>query len=382
LNWKFAERRVVHRGVVGDVDVHRVSETSRAHRDRPSLDELLRHRRHRGGHEFERQIDAAAGAGIDRLVAAVLVGADLERRQLHRVVVGLHGGEFVGIEHSVVVCVVFGEGGGIRGGGLRRQRAGAREGDAEERELQGGFHDGVGLVAAGDRTARAVGHDRWVGLEKRSAFGKKPRGGADAPTKAAKFRAGRYSRLKRYCAARNFAAFVGASLPLGFFRRPNVSLTQPPRVPDGASRSIARGDQAHPVMKIHPEAPLLGRSAHSRGHLPVAGANRRPDAAALAKVRPKNHNGYARRPDELAAMQADTTRCSCRRSRSAPDKDRGYQAIDAGLRGPPVRFAVQTRARPMSAMTKEFIEDWAIHDVRDCVSATADERRHRQHTPR
>jgi len=86
-----------------------------------------------------------------------------------------------------------------------------------------------------------------------------------------------------------------------------------------------------------------------------------PDAAALAKY-DKYHNGKLD-PDEVAAMQADTEAVQLSPFEVRTDQDRGYQAIDAGSGGR-VDLPYKLVPSAMSAMTKEFLEDWDVTDMR------------------
>ncbi|MCX6953963.1 MAG: TonB-dependent receptor plug domain-containing protein [Verrucomicrobia bacterium] len=87
------------------------------------------------------------------------------------------------------------------------------------------------------------------------------------------------------------------------------------------------------------------------------------DAATLAKY-DKNHNGKLD-PDELAAMQRvqnEAVQLSTFVVRT--DQDRGYQAADAGSGGR-VDMPFKLLPAAMSGMTKEFLEDWAVTDMRE-----------------
>jgi len=85
------------------------------------------------------------------------------------------------------------------------------------------------------------------------------------------------------------------------------------------------------------------------------------DAATLAKY-DKNKNGVLD-PEEIADMQADqTVQLSPFEVRT--DKDIGYQAVDGGMGGR-VDLKFKDTAAGMASLTKEFMEDWAITDMRD-----------------
>jgi len=85
------------------------------------------------------------------------------------------------------------------------------------------------------------------------------------------------------------------------------------------------------------------------------------DAATLARY-DKNKNGILD-PEELADMNADqTVQLSPFEVRT--DKDIGYQAVDGGMGGR-VDLKFKDTAAGMSSITKEFMEDWAITDMRD-----------------
>ncbi len=86
------------------------------------------------------------------------------------------------------------------------------------------------------------------------------------------------------------------------------------------------------------------------------------DAATLAKY-DKNHNGTLD-PDELTVMQADKETVQLSTFEVRTEKDRGYQAVDAGSGGR-VDLPFKLVPAAMSAMTKEFIEDWGITDMRE-----------------
>ncbi|MEY2879914.1 MAG: hypothetical protein RLZZ15_2294 [Verrucomicrobiota bacterium] len=69
-------------------------------------------------------------------------------------------------------------------------------------------------------------------------------------------------------------------------------------------------------------------------------------------------------PAPVAGSAKDTVQLSAFEVRT--DKDRGYQAIDAGSGGRvDLPFALVPSA--MSAITKEFLEDWAVTDMRDAL---------------
>lgn len=86
-----------------------------------------------------------------------------------------------------------------------------------------------------------------------------------------------------------------------------------------------------------------------------------PDAATLVKY-DKNKNGILD-SEELAAMEADqTVQLSPFEVRT--DKDIGYQAVDGGMGGR-VDLKFKDTASGMSSITKEFMDDWAITDMRD-----------------
>ncbi len=108
--------------------------------------------------------------------------------------------------------------------------------------------------------------------------------------------------------------------------------------------------------------PLLAALLCSAASTLVAQTASAPDAATLAKY-DKNHNGKLD-PDEIIAMQADekeTVQLSQFEVRT--DQDRGYQASNAGTGG---RIDLEYKMAPtaLSAMTKEFLEDWDITDMR------------------
>jgi hypothetical protein len=88
-----------------------------------------------------------------------------------------------------------------------------------------------------------------------------------------------------------------------------------------------------------------------------------PDAATLAKY-DKNHNGKLD-PDEIAAMPADERELiQLSPFEVRTDKDVGYQAVDGGMGGR-VDLPFKDVASGMSSITKEFMEDWALTDMRD-----------------
>jgi len=87
-----------------------------------------------------------------------------------------------------------------------------------------------------------------------------------------------------------------------------------------------------------------------------------PDPATLTKY-DKNHNGKID-PEELTAMQADDQAIELSTFVVRTDQDRGYQAADAGSGGR-VDMPFKLVPAAMSAMTKEFLEDWNVTDMRE-----------------
>jgi len=77
----------------------------------------------------------------------------------------------------------------------------------------------------------------------------------------------------------------------------------------------------------------------------------------------KNKNGVLD-PEELAVMKADQEAVRLDVFEVKSDKDIGYQAIDAGTGGR-IDLPFKLSANALSAMTKEFMEDWSITDMRD-----------------
>jgi hypothetical protein len=63
--------------------------------------------------EFEGKIDTTAGAGVDGLVANVLVRFDLEHFEPNSFLIAFLGGKFFGIKNPVSVLVVFGQSGRV-----------------------------------------------------------------------------------------------------------------------------------------------------------------------------------------------------------------------------------------------------------------------------
>jgi len=102
-------------------------------------------------------------------------------------------------------------------------------------------------------------------------------------------------------------------------------------------------------------------SASAQTKTPAPAATPTVDAATLARY-DKNKNGILD-PDEAADMNADqTVRLSPFEVRT--DKDVGYQAANAGTGG---RVDLEYKMAPsaLSAMTKEFLQDWDITDMRE-----------------
>jgi len=86
------------------------------------------------------------------------------------------------------------------------------------------------------------------------------------------------------------------------------------------------------------------------------------DAATLAKY-DKNKNGVLD-ADEMTAMQSDTDAVQLSAFEVRTDRDRGYQALNAGSGGR-VDLPLKLTPSAMSAMTKEFLDDWAVTDMRE-----------------
>src|SRR5206468_1756808 len=104
----------------------------------------------------EWSIDATAGQSISGGVADVLARAHLERGQGHRAsVVGFIGGllrEFRRVEDTVVVLIVFCQGGSVgRGAALGKQRGSARENERYRDPFQdgclGGLYHGMHVLS-------------------------------------------------------------------------------------------------------------------------------------------------------------------------------------------------------------------------------------------
>src|SRR4051812_25082119 len=81
------------------------------------------------------------------------------------------------------------------------------------------------------------------------------------------------------------------------------------------------------------------------------------DAATLAKY-DKNKNGVLDAA-EMTAMQAATDAVQPPAFEVRADRERGYQALNAGSGGP-VDLPLKLTPSAMSAMTKEFLDDWAV----------------------
>lgn len=92
-----------------------------------------------------------------------------------------------------------------------------------------------------------------------------------------------------------------------------------------------------------------------------------PDAATLARY-DKNKNGILD-PEELEAMKGDKDTVQLSAFEVRTDKDIGYQAVDGGMGGR-VDLPFKLTASGMSAMTKEFMEDWSVTDMRDAFRYT------------
>ncbi len=96
---------------------------------------------------------------------------------------------------------------------------------------------------------------------------------------------------------------------------------------------------------------------------PLAAQTAAPvDAATLARY-DKNKNGLLD-PEELAAIKSDQDTLQLSVFEVRTDKDIGYQGVDGGMGGR-VDLKFKDTASGISSITKEFMDDWAITDMRD-----------------